>query len=134
MNDTNTRARAPRIRVIGVICAMALLCTAVPIAESIIADVRQVPVDRLTKNLEALVAREPNNIQLRINLARTHAMAYALKKSELPAAKDAENQGAYFGWGSFEAVPFKNTPDASPAEMKAARAQLALAIAKYRDA
>jgi tetratricopeptide (TPR) repeat protein len=112
----------------------AMLYAVAVLAESIHYEVRMVPIDRLAKNLEALVAKEPNNLQLRINLARAHAMAYALKKSELPVATSLENQGAHFGWGKPEAIPFKNNTDASPAAMKAAQSQLALAIAKYRDA
>ena len=115
--------------------ALALaLCAAAPLAESLIADVRQVPVDRLTRNLEALVAKDPANANLRINLARAHAMAYALKLSELPVARQLENEGAYFGWGKNGAIPFQNKPNAEPAAMKAAQAQLALAISRYREA
>ena len=112
---------------------LAALC-AVPLAESIIYDVKQVPIERLARNLEALVANNPKDIQLRVNLARAHAMAYALKKSALPVATGIENQGRYFGWGNNDAVPFKNTPDAPPADIKAAQAQLNLAIARYREA
>jgi tetratricopeptide (TPR) repeat protein len=112
----------------------AMLCAVAALAESIMYEVRMVPIDRLAKNLEALVARDPNNVQLRVNLARAHAMAYALKKSELPVATSLENQGAYFGWGNNEAIPFKNTPEVSAAQAKAAQTQLAMAIAKYREA
>ena len=74
--------------------AMTLWAVA-PAAESIIADVQQVPVDRLTRNLEALVAKDPTNVSLRVNLARAHAMAYALKVSQLPVSKDLPNKGAH---------------------------------------
>ena len=111
-----------------------MVFAAAVVAESVLLEVRMVPIDRLAKNLEALVAKDPGNVQLRINLARAHAMAYALKKSELPVATSLENQGAHFDWGHNEAIPFKNTSDATPAALKAAQVQLALAIAKYRDA
>ena len=40
-------------------------------------DLEVIPVDRLIQNLERLVAREPGNATLRLNLARAHAMAFA---------------------------------------------------------
>lgn len=118
---------------LGAVLAVALWA-ATPIAESVIADVRQVPIGRLSKNLEALVATDPGNVRLRVNLARAHAMAYALKVSELPVSKDFENQGPYFGWGNDGAIPFQNKPTASAVATKAAQAQLALAITRYREA
>ena len=110
------------------------LWAAAPMARYVIADVQQVPVDRLTSNLEALVAKDPANVRLRINLARAHAMAYALKASELPVAKGLDDQGPYFGWGKNGAIPFQNKPNVGPAEIKTAQAQLALAISRYREA
>ena len=46
-----------------------------------------VPVDRLVSNLERQIEASPGNIQARLNLARVHAMAYALKTDGLPATK-----------------------------------------------
>ncbi len=46
-----------------------------------------VPVDRLVSNLERQIEASPGNIQARLNLARVHAMAYALKADGLPATK-----------------------------------------------
>ena len=91
-------------------------------------------MDRLSRNLEALVAKDPANVSLRINLARAHAMAYALKTSELPAVHKAEERGPFFGNGNNAAVPFTNKTTRSDERRKAAQAQLAIAIAKYRDA
>ena len=112
----------------------AVLWAAAPVAESIMSDVRQVPIDRLTRNLEALVTKDPANVLLRINLARAHAMAYALKVSQLPVDKHFEHSGAYFGWGNNKAIPFENKPAGSAAATKTAEAQLALAITRYREA
>ena len=117
----------------GAAVAVALWAAA-PIAESTIADVRQVPIDRLASNLQALVEKDPGNVRLRVNLARAHAMAYALKASALPVDNGAQNEGAYFGWGNNGAIPFKNKEGASATAMKAAQEQLAVAIARYREA
>jgi tetratricopeptide (TPR) repeat protein len=48
-------------------------------------DVRKVPVDRLLANLERAAKENPANVQAQMNLARLHAMAYALKSDTLPA-------------------------------------------------
>jgi hypothetical protein len=42
-------------------------------------DLVNIPVERLIKNLEAIAEDDPNDAQIRFNLARVHAMAYALK-------------------------------------------------------
>jgi tetratricopeptide (TPR) repeat protein len=48
-------------------------------------DVRKVPVDRLAANLERIAKQNALDPQPQINLARLHAMAYALKTDALPA-------------------------------------------------
>src|SRR5262249_18758071 len=49
----------------------------------VIGDIREVPVDRIIRNLSARVAAQPGDPQLLARLARVHAMAFALKASEL---------------------------------------------------
>ena len=46
-----------------------------------------VPIDRLVANLERELKTDPANVQTIINLARLHAMAFALKIDEFPAAQ-----------------------------------------------
>ena len=48
-------------------------------------DIRKVPVDRLLGNLERVAKENPAGAQPQLNLARLHAMAYALKSDTLPA-------------------------------------------------
>jgi tetratricopeptide (TPR) repeat protein len=49
-------------------------------------ETREVPIDRLVANLERELQANPASVQTRINLARLHAMAYALKVDAFPAA------------------------------------------------
>lgn len=49
-------------------------------------ETRDVPIDRLVANLERELQANPASVQTLINLARLHAMAYALKVDAFPAA------------------------------------------------
>jgi tetratricopeptide (TPR) repeat protein len=55
-------------------------------------ETREVPVDRLVANLERALKADPANVQTLINLARLHAMAFALKAEEFPAAQIKPDQ------------------------------------------
>jgi tetratricopeptide (TPR) repeat protein len=55
-------------------------------------ETREVPVDRLVANLERELKANPTNVQTIINLARLHAMAWALKVDEFPAAQTKPDQ------------------------------------------
>src|SRR5687768_2663705 len=59
----------------------ALLCflAAPAVATYLAADLVDVPVERLVKNLEAKAKKEPKDVTVRLNLARAHGMAYASK-------------------------------------------------------
>ena len=50
-------------------------------------ETRDVPIDRLVANLERALKADPSNVDTLINLARLHAMAFALKTNEFPAAQ-----------------------------------------------
>ena len=115
------------------IVVLLIVATATVIGESVISEARQVPVERLATNLEALIAKDPTNVSLRLNLARLHAMAYALKANTAAVRPGHEADGVDFGWGNNEAVPFKNKTEASPAALRTAQTQLAKALTKYRD-
>ena len=56
----------------------------------VILEVKDVPVSRLVTNLERLISDHPKDVKLRVNLARTHMMAYALKASSLGVWSEAE--------------------------------------------
>jgi tetratricopeptide (TPR) repeat protein len=55
-------------------------------------ETREVPIDRLVANLERELKANPANVQTLINLARLHAMAFALKTDEFPAAQFKPDQ------------------------------------------
>ena len=56
----------------------ALLVAAGPpvIALYVMPDVETVPIDRVVANLERMIGEDPANIEVRVNLARLHSMAY----------------------------------------------------------
>jgi len=98
-------------------------------------DIETVPVERLIRNLEQLVSQAPNNLQIRFNLARVHAMAFAQKMrpgDSIEIQKDHEAEGAWFGHEP-DFVPFKAAPTNDPALLSSAKAHLSQAINLYRE-
>jgi hypothetical protein len=98
-------------------------------------DLEKIPVEQLVTNLEALVDKSPRDAKLRLNLARAHAMAYALKTDTAEINKrGGAAAGAWFGYEPRH-VPFaataKKTDD--EAKLKAARVHLDKAITRYRE-
>ena len=62
------------------LAALAALVLAAPSrAEYVPAQLATVPVARLVENLQKILDKNPKDTQTRFNLARVHAMAYALK-------------------------------------------------------
>jgi len=55
-------------------------------------ETQEVPIDRLVGNLERELKANPANVQILVNLARLHAMAYALKVDAFPAAPPKPDQ------------------------------------------
>ncbi len=55
-------------------------------------ETREVPIERLVANLERERKTDPTNVQTLVNLARLHAMAYALKVDAFPAAQPKPDQ------------------------------------------
>jgi tetratricopeptide (TPR) repeat protein len=98
-------------------------------------ETRRVPVSRLVENLERQVAADPADVQSRINLARLHGMAYALKAEELPATVDKET-GKDQPWFSPDArlIPYRPQPAQTAAAEAEAKEHLAKAIATYEEA
>jgi tetratricopeptide (TPR) repeat protein len=88
----------------------------------------QVPVERVLRNLEVIVAAEPQNVEARVNLARAHAMAYATKSETLNVSRLAERAGA--------AGPLPRPIVAAAASIAVARsdAHLRDAVASYEAA
>jgi hypothetical protein len=91
-------------------------------------DLEVVPVDRLIQNLERMVAREPDNAMLRLNLARAHAMAFATNSQPVQVQRGAEQNGVFFGF-SPPAVPFQVAGPGT--STSAAAAHLTAAVREY---
>ena len=88
------------------------------------------PVDRLVKNLSEAIKVKPKDVQLRFNLARVHAMAYALKTDQTQIRKGKEHLGAWFGYEP-RPVPFRAVKTQDAPKQKEAEAQLKLALKEY---
>ena len=96
-------------------------------------DVVDVPVDRLVANLEALIVKEPAVVQHRVNLARAHAMAFALKSGTVQVVRGQESRGPVRD-------PLRENvqPTVKPADdalkLEQARKHLAEALRRYDEA
>jgi len=96
-------------------------------------DVEDVPVDRVIANLEKLAANEPRVAQHRINLARAHVIAYALKSGTIQVGRGGEAQGP-------AADPLRENvqpvvkPTTDPVKLKEAKSHLARALEQYEQA
>src|SRR6185295_19444432 len=73
----------------------------------------------------------PNDVVALFNLARAHAMAYALRTETLEVRKNNENEGAWFGYAPAH-VPFTVKPTNDSQKIKAAREHLTKAIEFYQ--
>lgn len=102
-------------------------------AEFVQLDVQHVPVDRLVENLSRQVKERPTDLDLRINLARVHAMAYAQKQTRIPAQQSAGGVlRPVIGDPGMPHGQFEVRTTTDPKEQAAARAHLTRAIAEYR--
>src|SRR5207302_692914 len=96
-------------------------------------DLEKIPVDQLVKNLEMLADKNPKDAKYRLNLARAHAMAYALKTDTTEYNKrGGMANGAWFGYTP-KHVPFIAKKPEDAAKEKAARAHLEKAIQRYEE-
>jgi tetratricopeptide (TPR) repeat protein len=92
-------------------------------------DVRKVPVDRLVANLERAAAENPLDPQRQINLARLHAMAYALKTDALPAVSSRSEEKTeipYYPSGSVVPEAVQPAPTADNAAKAAGHLKKAI--------
>ena len=95
-------------------------------------DLIDVPVERVIKKLETFLQNNPGNVTVRFNLARAHAMAYALKTDTTQVWKGREDQGVWFGYLP-EHIPFKVEPTTDKTKLEAAKAHLAEALRQYEE-
>lgn len=114
-------------------CVLAILASAALSARFVMPEIRKVPVQRLAENIERQLQQKPDDVQLRLNLARLYAMAFALKVSEFDArSTGGENLQAWFGHvASHIPGPAKAAPTRE--HQQRAEADLARAMDLYRD-
>lgn len=98
-------------------------------------ETERVPVARLVQNLEGQLAKEPENSQLHINLARLHGMAWALKTEEVPAAAGRSSQlEPWYGYEPY-LIPYgREVVKGSEDQKAAAQAHLEKALRHYEAA
>ena len=113
-----------------------VLFALMPVAVSaiyVMVETNKVPVARLAENIERQLQQKPDDIDLRLNLARLYAMAYALKVTEFEA--QPQKDGSLQAW-------FGNNPPNMPGAAKPAltreaeergRKDLERAVTVYRD-
>jgi hypothetical protein len=94
-------------------------------------DIEKVPVQRLIDNLSEQIKKDPKNARAHFNLARVHAMAYALKTDTAESNKATKDGGAWFGFEPAH-IPFqvKKTDDAK--QLEEAKKHLDEAVAEYK--
>ena len=93
----------------------------------------KVPVERLAKNLEETIQKNPKDAQAVLNLARVHAMAYSIRSEEVPVNKKSPD-AVWFGYEP-PIVPFHNVAKTDDKEkLKAAKEHLDKAIKLYAEA
>ena len=125
-----------RLKTFGLL--LALCASATLAAEWVQVYVRDVPVERLTANLERELAATPKDVGILVNLARVHAMAFAQKRDSVPSAvrnglKPSPERAPWLGNGApAHALPEVRTSN-DPKTLAAARVQLDKAIARYRE-
>jgi len=99
------------------------------------AETTQVPVDRLVANLEKELQANPGNVQMILNLARLHAMAFANKEETFPAAapKGDQPEVPSYSPGASQ-IPRRVKPAPSPQNAATAAQHLKEATRHYEAA
>lgn len=113
--------------------AIAALLPALLSAEFVGVETKKVPVQRLAENIERQLGQKPDDIELRLNLARLYAMAYAQKVTEFAArSAGGDNLQAWFGFvPPYLPGPVKSVSDSELQQR--AQADLSRAISTYED-
>jgi hypothetical protein len=102
----------------------------------VLPEIRTVPVDRLASNLEAQIKQEPASVELHLNLARLHAMAYALKTSEAEVATfgPGSKEELWYGRSNPKLIPYEATAPRSAEQAANAARHLRSAATEYDTA
>lgn len=127
---TKSKLRMP-IHALATLLATVLACGSVQ-ARYARPQLEDTPIDRLVENLTKLADAKPDDATIRFNLARVHAMAFALRTESAQILKGNENVGAWLGYEPRH-VPFDVKPEKDPEKLKAAKQQLQLALKQYEQ-
>ena len=115
---------------------VALVGSALATASAIYVEVEvaTVPVERLVANLERQAKSDPKDADSRLNLARLHAMAYALKSDQFRSIVNKAT-GAEQPWYGHEPkpVPERVRPSPTPEVEAAAKNHLQKSLRSYQD-
>lgn len=126
-----TRSSVGRLNVaVLVLAALGASATVAGIFEMI--EIKKVPVQRLAQNIERQLQQKPDDIQLRLNLARLYAMAYAQKVTEFDARDKGGELQAWFGY-QVPHMPGPVRQARSRDAQQRAEADLARAVQTYAD-
>jgi tetratricopeptide (TPR) repeat protein len=117
---------------LSVVVALGATAGAVVLSESMNYEAAEVPVERVVRNIEQLLVQRPDDIQLRVNLARVHMEAYVLKRDSIFVRRNDPTGGPYLGWLEANVMP-KPKASANEAARQAAQQHLTTAIAIYED-
>ena len=124
---TSTRRRTGLGTILAVFGAVAVL-RAMPV----FVEIARVPVARLAENIERQLAARPDDVTLRLNLARLHAMAYAMKATVFDAVGKEAKLAAWFGHVP-PYMPGPVLPAPSREHEERAKQELAKAVRVYAD-
>jgi tetratricopeptide (TPR) repeat protein len=118
---------------LGLTFATVLLTAEFALALFAPVEIERVPVERLMKNMEEAIKKNPKDANAVLNLARLHAMAYALRATEVPVNPKMPDV-VWFGPAP-PIVPFRTIAKTEDKEkLKAAKEHLDKAVKLYEDA
>jgi len=92
--------------------------------------IESVPVERLVKNMEAKLEKDPKNPDLLFGLARIHSMAYAVKSNEVKVRKGKD--GPWFGFVP-RGIPYQVKQTENEEALATAEAHLQKAIDLHKS-
>lgn len=115
------------------LCLVAFLSSNVCLGRYARPDLEKVPVQRIVENLEQLAKEDAKNADLRVNLARAHAMAFALNASDAEVNKRDPSSGAWFGYEPAH-VPFQVMSTEDMDQIVKSKKHLKEAIKWYEEA
>lgn len=95
-------------------------------------DLQKVPIERLIKNLEAHLKKNPKDIKVKHNLARVYAMSFAWKTDTAQIRNGKELEGAWFGYEPSH-VPFARKKGGNPKGGDPTKDHLSQALRLYSE-